>query len=159
LYLLAHELAKIKKYVEGDVVSCMNKSLNDDELEVEESESEDFIGQMKEVDIDGFYVIKSGKCAIRHPPDNYIMSSIMEGDIFGESKLFCVRGFNHFGDIVVQSNNAEIWFISKKSLELIPKYDLLKIRENLVKNELRLYQLIIRYKNKYKSIKRDLPSN
>eukprot|EP00826_Nyctotherus_ovalis_P047919 TRINITY_DN5589_c0_g1_i3.p1 TRINITY_DN5589_c0_g1~~TRINITY_DN5589_c0_g1_i3.p1 ORF type:complete len:134 (-),score=36.19 TRINITY_DN5589_c0_g1_i3:147-548(-) len=116
--------------------------------EVEEKSGEGFIGEMKECEAEGVYVIRRGKCAIRCPKDGCVMGSIMEGDVFGEGELLHVRGFDYFGDIVVQSGSAEIWFISKKVLGEIPRYDLVKIRENLVKNTLRLCQLIIRYKDK-----------
>ena len=120
LYLMAHELLEIKEYSKGKILCNMSKySIYDDkiinhEIIDDDNLAESFIIHSKnEVNdnFEGIYIIKEGRCGVIHSKDNYEATSLIQGDIFGESEYFSIRGYDFFGDIVAQSQSVKIWFI------------------------------------------------
>jgi len=132
-YLLVYEILQLRIYTEGIVLYKTTKDSSKQENNI----------------LDGLSIIKGGQCVVKNPLDNFEVTTLVENDIFGESKLFGIKGYDYFGDIIVKSEYVKIWFISQKHIERIPKYDIAQIKMNCIRNESKIYQLLIKNKNKY----------
>lgn len=60
----------------------------------------------------GIFIIIKGKCAVVNRPDNYQACVIQGGEIFGESDILKIVGYDFFGDIVAETSEVECMFIS-----------------------------------------------
>jgi len=97
-----------------------------------------------EIDIEqGFWIIKKGKCIVQNKHNT--VTTLMSGYIFGESQLFKTKGYDCFGDIIADSKETKLWFITYKDIKKLPQYDYVKLKENCLKGYTQVCHLLIKH--------------
>ena len=72
----------------------------------------------------GIFVIIKGSCSVINKADGYQACSLKGGEMFGESDILKIVGYDFFGDIIADSDEVECMYISTAHVKMIPQFEL-----------------------------------